>query len=91
MGAAASIPVIPTKTNDSDRVNASSIPFPTVGVKLSYVNDFYDICGGRENIKSLTTKEINYTYQKKITEPYKLSFCEYLKCIDHPAVVGYYY
>ena len=91
MGSAASISAIPTKTNDSVKVNASSIPFPTVGVKLSYVNDFYDLCGGKENIKSLMTTEINEVYQKKITEPYKLSFCDYLKYINHPAVGDYYY
>jgi len=56
------------------KINASTIPFPTKGVKLSYIHEFYDLIGGKEQIKQFTTTEINDIHQKKITEKYKLSF-----------------
>ena len=43
-------------------------------------------CEGKNNIRDLTTTEVNEKYQKKITEKYKLSFCEYLSQLKHPAV-----
>lgn len=82
MGAAASTLSIPLPSSQY----TSSLPFPTKGVKLSFINDFYELCGGKEKIKDCTTTDINEVYQKKITEKYKLSFCEYLCQLQHPAV-----
>ena len=82
MGATASIPL----ASSQPATIASSLPFPTKGVKLSFANEFYQLCGGKEQVKDLTTTEINELYQKKITEKYKLSFCEYLFQLKHPAV-----
>ena len=89
MGAAAttinSVP-LPGLASSENKIAASSLPFPTKGVKLSFANEFYELCGGKDKIKDLTTTDINEVYQKKITEKYKLSFCEYLSHLKHPAV-----
>ena len=85
MGSGASTIEIPLPSEEKT-INASSIPFPKKGVKLSYVQDFYNLCGGRDIIEDLTTTEINDNFQKKITEKYKLSFCDYLSYQNHPAV-----
>ena len=85
MGSGASTIEIPLPSEEKI-INASSIPFPKKGVKLSYVQDFYNLCGGRDSIEDLTTTEINDNFQKKITEKYKLSFCDYLSYQNHPAV-----
>ena len=85
MGHSASTLNIPVPS-EGQTVIASEIPFPTKGVKLSYIKEFYDLCGGRELIKDLTTTEINDDFQKRMTERYKLSFCDYLFYQNHPAV-----
>jgi hypothetical protein len=45
MGAAAAIDSIPPALSQP-AITASSLPFPTKGVKLSFANEFYDLCGG---------------------------------------------
>ena len=53
--------------------NNSPVPFPTKGIRLSYiVKDFYDLCGGKKHTKELTTTQVNEQYQMKITEMNKL-------------------
>ena len=60
-------------------MKASSLPFPKLGIKLSYfLNEFPALCGGRAALEGLTTTEVNELFQKKITESSKLSFCDYL-------------
>jgi hypothetical protein len=56
------------------------------GVKLSYVKEFYDSCGGKEMLKDLTTTEVNDKFLKPMTASSQLSLCEYLKESNHPAV-----
>ena len=85
MGSGISVANIPIPIEGMN-VNASTISFPTKGIKLSYIHEFYTICGGREAIKELTTTDINEIHQKKITEPHKLSLCDYLSYLNHPAV-----
>jgi len=89
MGAAASTVSIELASLKST-ITASSLPFPTKGVKLSFADEFYELCGGKEQIKNFTTTEMNELYQKKFTEKYKLSFCEYLSHLHHPAVGAIY-
>ena len=71
------------------KLKASSVPFPKLGLKLSYLlNEFPDLCGGRVELESKTTTEVNLLFQKKITESAKLSFCDFLnqQRPNHPAV-----
>ena len=58
---------------------ASSLPFPKDGIRLSSIKDFYDACGGKDNLKGLTTTDVNEKYQKPLTANSGLSYCEYLK------------
>ena len=84
--AATTTPSAPAKLKAS-----SIIPFPKLGLNLSYLlNEFPDLCGGgRVKLESKTTTEVNLLFQKKkITESAKLSFCNFLnqQRPDHPAV-----
>ena len=70
-------------------MRASSVPFPKLGLKLSYLlKEFVELCGGRAELKGKTTTEVNMKFQKKITEASKLSFCDHLNLQQpsHPAV-----
>ena len=58
---------------------ASTLPFPKDGIRLSSIKDFYDACGGKDNLKGLTTTDVNDKYQKPMTASSGLSYCEYLK------------
>ena len=87
MGAGASVNNLPEISPLKQKIKSDSLLFSTKGVKLSYINEFYDlICGGKKHIKDLTTTEINDIYQKKITDQHKISFCDYLSYLEHPAV-----
>jgi len=70
----------------TDESSSSSLGFPKDGVKLSYIREFYDACGGREKLEGLSTIQVNDLFQKPMTASSKLSFCEYLKNTNHPAV-----
>ena len=68
---------------------ASSVPFPKLGLKLSYLlNEFPGLCRGRVELEGKTTTDVNLQFQKKITETSKLSFCDYLNQLQpkHSAV-----
>ena len=82
MGAGASI--IPL--NESGNDNSSSLLFPKDGVKLSYIKEFYDACGGKSKLEGLTTTQVNELFQMPMTATSKSSLCEYLKKTNHPAV-----
>ena len=71
---------------NGEALSASYNPFPTLGVKLKYIEEFYKLFGGRDKFIDMTTEDVNNQYQKKITESSKLSFCEYLQQIEHDAV-----
>ena len=79
MGASASIQTDPVK---SGRI----IPFPYIGVKLSFLEELYELCGGKEKLREITSADFNEIYLKKLTERYGISFCEYLTSLNHPAV-----
>ena len=71
-------------------MKASAVPFPKLGLKLSYLlTDFISLCGGRAALEGKTTTDVNLQFQKKITESSKLSFCDHLnqhQSTNHPAV-----
>jgi hypothetical protein len=71
-------------TDASDK--SPALNFPKDGVRLSYINEFYDACGGKEKLAGLTTTQVNELFQKTMTASVQLSFCEYLKKMNHPAV-----
>jgi hypothetical protein len=54
---AATTPSAPAK------LKASSVPFPKLGLKLSFLlNEFPDLCGGRVELESKTTTEVNLLF-----------------------------
>ena len=73
-----------------DEIKSSVIPFPKDGLKLSYlIHNFFDIFGGKDNLKGKTTAEVNLELQRKTSSHSKLSFCDYLrKEIPHHPPVG---
>ena len=72
--------------NRMKKVTASSLPFPKDGIRLSSMKDFYDACGGKDKLLGLTTTDVNVKYQKPITAASQLSYCEYLKLRNSPAI-----
>ena len=78
-----------TVSNLVPAIKASSVPFPKMGLKVSYLlSEFVAICGGRAILQGKTTTEVNHHFQKNITKSAKLSYCDYLNQLhsDHPAV-----
>ena len=59
---------------DTKKAAASSLPFPKDGIRLSSLKDFYDACGGKDNLLGLTTTDVNEKYQKPITAASQLSY-----------------
>ncbi len=61
---AATTPSAPAK------LKASSVPFPKLGLKLSYLlHEFPDLCGGRVELESKTTTEVNSCSRRKSPSP----------------------
>ena len=60
--------------------------FPKSGVKLSYIEEFFTACGGRDKLEGLTTTEVCDQYIKPLTEQSKSSYCDLLKHQNHGAV-----
>ena len=59
----------------SHLTKASTVPFPKLGLKLSYLfNEFVELCGGRAGLEGKTTTEVNLQVYKNFTEASKLSF-----------------
>ena len=71
--------------NDLTVVDGSFLPFPKDGVRLSFIQEFFDFCGGREKLEGLTTTEVCNKFVKPATDSSQLSFCEYLKSQNHGA------
>ena len=87
MGAAASVQ--PSDYSAFAAVKSSStapLPFPKDGVKLSFVNEFYGFCGGREKLEGLSTTDVCEKFIKPATKMLEVSFCDLLKSAKHPAV-----
>ena len=82
MGASASVPAPVDDDNNSSKI----LPFPKNGVKLTYIKEFYDACGGREALEGLTTTEVSDLYVKSKTDHCKMSYCEMLEAQGHPSV-----
>lgn len=80
MGAAAS-----TTGQSIDSIQ-DNLPFPKLGVKLSFIGNFYDICGGKTNLDGLTTTDVCNNFIKPLTDKHQSSFCEMLDQQKHPAV-----
>lgn len=60
--------------------------FPKDGVKLSFIEEFFTACGGRDKLEDLTTTEVCQQYIKPLTNHTQSSFCESLKLGSHAAV-----
>jgi len=57
------------------------------GVKITVLDEFLQHCiekaeGGSTKVDSMTTEEINISFQKKLTCDAKESYCDYIKKID---------
>jgi len=75
------LPTICTKILDEE-----PLKFPKDGVRLSFVKEFFDFCGGRDKLEGLTTTNVNDQFVKPATASSQLSFCEHLKGQEHEAV-----
>lgn len=60
--------------------------FPKDGVSLSSLHDFYDACGGREQLVGLSTTDVCVKFIMPQTSVTKSSYCEYMKTCHHPGV-----
>ena len=62
--------------------------FPKVGVKVSYFDEFVKHCGGRRQLKDMTTTQVRDKYVREMTLGMQLSLCDFLKEKKHESV-GY--
>ncbi len=60
--------------------------FPKSGLKLSFLEEFYEACGGKEALSGLTTTDVCTQFVKPQTLAMKCSYCEMLRNDNHPAV-----
>ena len=60
--------------------------FPQLGVKISHVDDFFEVCGGRDKLEGLTTKEVCEQFIKPMTEHHECSYCDLLRLSNNPGV-----
>jgi hypothetical protein len=60
--------------------------FPRYGVRLSFLNQFLQECGGRAALNNLTTTEVCDKFIKPVTKSSQSSYCEYLRVLEHEAV-----
>lgn len=66
-------------TREPEFKRITTLDFPKIGIKKKVFNYFIDnICGGRQNIKDLTTTEVNEKYLIPCTLNEKLSYCDLL-------------
>ena len=47
--------------------------FPKDGVKLSFIEEFFTVCGGRDKLEGLTTTEVCEQHIKRLTMSTKSS------------------
>ena len=60
--------------------------FPTNGVRVSFLLEFIQACGGREAFEGLTTRNVCDELIYPATKAAKVSFCDYLKFLNHEDV-----
>jgi hypothetical protein len=58
--------------------SASVLPFPKEGIRLSYLIEFVEHCGGASALAGLTTTEVCQTFVMTTTKIEQSSYCEYL-------------
>lgn len=61
-------------------------PFPKFGVKLSFIDDFIEDCGGLEALEGVTTTDLCEYFVKPATSRSQSSYCDILHAMNHPAV-----
>eukprot|EP01041_Mallomonas_annulata_P007086 gene7086-14418_t len=62
-------------------------PFSKMGVRLSVIYDFIDLCGGRDILEGLTTSQICNNFLKPLTYTRQCSYCEMLVEDNNPNVL----
>jgi hypothetical protein len=55
-------------------------------MKLCHIQDFYELCGGRDKLEGITTRQVCRKFVKPRTESCLSSYCEILDKQHHPAV-----
>ena len=78
-------PRTPLEANRKDGNNAIQ-ELPKAGVTLAFVVDEFieKDCGGRSNLRGLTTTEVCEKFIKPKTQEQQISYCDYLEQRDHP-------
>lgn len=71
---AAVAPALPSPSG----AQASALPFPKTGVKVSHLGTFIAQCGGRAALRGLTTTQVNDAHQKPLTFSAQSSYCNLL-------------
>lgn len=62
------------------------VGIPQFGVKLSFAQEFIDACGGTDALSQFTTNDVCEKFVKPMTSQYRVSYCDYLKALNHPSV-----
>eukprot|EP01041_Mallomonas_annulata_P005449 gene5449-10948_t len=61
--------------------------FPKVGVRLNALDEFIELCGGRDALQGFTTTEICNNFIKPLTHTRKCSYCDILSEENNPNVL----
>ena len=80
-------PAINVAVQSTIEYSKDASQYPMDGIMLSSLNDFMRECGGRSQLKDLTTTDVVKLFIKPKVSHSKSSYCEYLKTID-PRSVG---
>jgi tetratricopeptide (TPR) repeat protein len=78
---------MPSVENDAQSSSGATLPFPKHGVRLDYFQEMiYTVCGGMDNISTLTTTEICNQFVMPYTAATQSSLCDLLVSQGHSAV-----
>lgn len=61
---------------------ASALPLH--GIRLSFLDQFLDLCNGREKLEGLSTEDVCREIVKPTTKQLQSSYCDWLKSENHP-------
>jgi len=62
--------------------------FPYYGLELTYIEEFYALCGGKDALRGLTTTDVCERIIKPATHAWQCSFVELLISVEHAAVIS---
>jgi tetratricopeptide (TPR) repeat protein len=79
-------PQIESPVHSAATEDLGTLPFPKLGVRLDYLNQFINSFGGEAQFSKLTTTDVCEKFVKPLTLKSQLSMCEFLQSQKSPMV-----